>query len=349
MLEDCRLLSLSASGVEFTYTGTKLTVTFYGDSTTRVEENEPQPWRDQARVSVYVDEICFLDTVIKKEKETFVVYGEDPAQEEAPHTVRILKLSEPRMSAVGLGEIRILAEDGPKPAAEAETYMEFIGDSITCGYGIDTLSELHPFSTTTENAAKAFAYLTAKALGADFSCVSYSGHGLISGYTPDPSVPKLGELIQPYYEIFAYSYNTFRGQKMEDSAWDFSGERKPDIVVINLGTNDDSYVQGDTAKTEAFREAYLRFLEQVHHIRPQARIIAAFGLMGDALFAAEEAAVEMFKEKSGFKEVYACRLTPQDPLKNGYAADYHPSAASHAIAARELVAFIRSLPDGKGI
>ena len=343
MLEDCRVLSLSASGVEFKYTGTKLSVTFYGDSTTTVNPDSPQPWRDQARVAVIVDGIMQLDTVIKKEKEIFVVCGEDPALEPAEHIVRIIKLSEPRMSAVGLGEIRILAKSPAEPTALSDKYIEFIGDSITCGYGIDAPNEWHPFSTSTENVSKAFSYRTAKNLGADYSLVSYSGHGLISGYTSDPSTPKLEELIQPYYEIFAYSYNTFRGMRLESKKWDFASERKPDTIVINLGTNDDSYVQDDEDKRVAFFEDYVEFLEQVHEANPTARIIAAFGLMGDRLFETEKEAVEQFKENTGYEDIFAFRITPQDPEKNGYGSDWHPSERSHEIASDELTEFIRSL------
>jgi lysophospholipase L1-like esterase len=342
MLEDCRVLSLSGSGVEFTYFGTKLEVLFYGDSTTK-ETDGPLPWRDFARVAVIVDDIKLLDTMIKKPAERFVVRGEDPSEAPAEHTVRILKLSEPRMSTAGLGEIKVLAGGEPKPTALSDIYIEFIGDSITCGYGVDAPSEWYPFSTDTENVTEAFSYLTAKKLGADYSMVSYSGHGLISGYTADPDVPKIEELVQPYYEIFAYSYNTFRGMRLEERKWDFSSERKPDTIVINLGTNDDSYVQGDENKKAAFLEDYVEFLEQVHEANPDSRIIVAFGLMGDALFDTENEAVSEFKEKSGFGDVHICRLTPQNFEKNGYGADWHPSKASHETAADELSAFIKSL------
>ncbi len=343
MLDDCRLLALSGSGIEFTFTGSRLTVTFYGDSSTGEREDGTLPWRDQARVAVIVDGIMMLDAAIKKEKESFVVFGDGDAGDPVDHTVRIIKMSEPRMSSVGLGEIAIFAKEDPKPAPLSDKYIEFIGDSITCGYAIDTECEFSLFSTTNENVSKAFSYLTAQALGADASFVSYSGHGLISGYTPDPEVPKLDELIQPYYEIFAYSYNTFRGKRLETIKWDFESERKPDTIVINLGTNDDSFVAQDENKRASFEEDYEEFLEQVHLVNPQARIIVAFGLMGDALYETEKAAVESFKEKCGFADVFTFRLTPQDPAKNGYAADYHPSAASHRIAAEELTKYIRSL------
>lgn len=343
MLDDCRVLSLSGSGVEFKYTGTKLTVTFYGDSTTTTKENEPQPWRDQARVAVIVDGIMQLDTVIKKPVEVFDVCGLDESIAPSEHIVRIIKLSEPRMSTVGLGVIKILSDGPAVPTSLKDKYIEFIGDSITCGYGIDVPDELHTFSTGTENVLKAFSYLTAKELDADHSMVSYSGHGLISGYTPDPQVPKLEELIQPYYDIFAYSYNTFRGMQMESRKWDFELERKPDIIVINLGTNDDSYIQDDEDKRKAFGKAYVSFLEKVHSLNPTSKIVVAFGLMGDRLFETQKEAADIFKKESGYDEVYAFRFTPQNFEKYGYGADWHPSAASHKVAAGELARFIKEL------
>ncbi len=342
MLEDCRVLSLSGSGVEFKYTGTGLAVTFYGDSTTETPDNDPEPWRDQARVAVYVDGILQLDTVIKKPKEIFEVCGFEEGGAAAEHIVRIIKLSEPRMSTTGLGEITIIADGPAHPTEYKKKYIEFIGDSITCGYGIDVPNELHPFSTGTENVAKAFSYKTAQKLDADFSIVSYSGHGLISGYTPDPNFPKLEELIQPYYDIFAYSYNTFRGLSMQDRKWDFKTERKPDMIIINIGTNDDSYVQDDEAKRNAFKAAYVSFLEKVHDLNPEAKIIIAFGLMGDRLYKTEVEAADIFKVKSGFDDIYTVHITPQDFEKNGYGADYHPSAISHELAACELSEFIKN-------
>ena len=77
MLDDCRLLCASGSGVEFCYTGSRLKVTFLGDSSTKLSEEGSLNWRDLARVLVIVDGHIMLDTAIKMEKETFVVFGED--------------------------------------------------------------------------------------------------------------------------------------------------------------------------------------------------------------------------------------------------------------------------------
>ena len=334
MLDDCRLLCTSGSGVEFTYTGNRLTVTFYGDSSIEGEENIIH-WRDIARVLVFVDGRIMLDTTIKKTVERFVVYGEDSATPFDTHTVRIIKVSEPRMSSVGLGEIEIEAENQPKPTAAKSKLVEFVGDSITCGYGVDTDDELCLFSTCTENASKAYAYLAAEQLNVDFSLVSYSGHGFISGYTPDPSVPKLEELIQPYYDIVSYSYNNFRGLNPQDYKWE--ADREPDVIVINIGTNDSSYVQGDEAKTASYEESYVNFISDLRAIHPDAQIICTLGVMGDELFPAVERAVNKAKNELGDSHICALHFTPQNPEIDGYAADYHPSPSTQRKAAAEMV------------
>lgn len=281
MLEDCRLLCTSGSGVEFDYTGSKLKVTFLGDSSTD-REDDTLHWRDMARVLVIVDGHIMLDTAIKNKKESYIVYGEDPSTPMEKHSVRIIKLSEPRMSTVGLGEIEIEAEGNPVPAANRRKLVEFIGDSITCGYGVDTEHELCPFSTCTENASHAYAYLAAQELDVDYSLISYSGHGFVSGWTPDPNVPKTEELIQPYYGITAYSYNNFRDIQPQKYEWKY--EREPDIIVINIGTNDYSYTLLDEKKMAEYENAYIDFLTTVRKMHPNAHIICSLGVMGMIYF-----------------------------------------------------------------
>ncbi len=343
MLSDCRIMSLSGSGVEFTYFGKKCSVTFLGDSSATRSEEEPQLWKDQSRIAIFVDGKLYIDRCISHAKEILNVCEDFPDDEPKQHVIKIIKLSEPRMSMVGLGELTIDAEGPAQPTPQAEKYIEFVGDSITCGYGVDTFSENEPFSTATENASKAYAYLTAALLGADYSLVSYSGHGLISGYTADPTTPKLTELVQPYYEILSYSYHNFRGLNVQDIPWDFESERKADMVVINLGTNDDSYVQNDETKRKQFEDAYVEFLGQIHRKRPNAKLVAAFGLMGDSLYETEANAVRRFTELSGFNEVYSYRIPVQDAGRNGYASCWHPSPASHKETAEGLAAFLKTI------
>lgn len=338
MLDECRLLCTSGSGVEFEYTGAWLKITFLGDSST-VSNDDVMKWRDHARVMVEVDGRIMLDTSISHKRSSFVVYGEDPSTPLEKHIVKITKLSEPRMSSVGLGEIEIEAEEYPVPTPEKDKFVEFIGDSITCGYGVDTLHELCPFSTMTENASKAYAYLAAKELGIDYSLVSYSGHGLVSGWTPNADVPKKEELLPPYYGIVAYSYNSFDGFESQSVAWEF--ERQPDVVVINLGTNDFSYTQDVTEKISEYEACYIDFLKIVREKNPKAHIICSLGVMGDELFPAIERVVKRYSDDADDCNISTLHFTPQDAERDGLAADYHPSAVTQKKASEQMIEELR--------
>lgn len=338
MLDDCRLLCTSGSGVEFEYTGSTLKITFMGDTSTQ-GQGDVVNWRDIARVQVHIDGRVMLDTSIKKEKEIFTVYGEDPATPFEKHIVRIVKLSEPRMSSVALGEIEVECSEDIKPAKNKNKYIEFIGDSITCGYGVDTDDELCSFSTCTENATKAYAYLAAKELDADYSLVSYSGHGFVSGYTPDPSVAKKEELIQPYYDITAYSYNNFRGISPQNIQWEFN--READAIVINIGTNDYSYTQNDTAKIAEYKDAYVDFLISVRKYNPTSHIICSIGVMGDELYPAINEAVLSYSGRTGDGNISTYKFDVQNPVLDGYSADYHPSWATQKKAAKQMADELR--------
>ena len=119
-------LGLSGSGASFTFDGTKLVLKLKGDNIA-VGENPI----DYARIAVYVDSKRVVDEMINcAEKEVTVI----DRTESAKSVVEIIKLSESPMSAVG---IEAFAEGSAESLPEKQLKIEFIGDSITCGYGVD--------------------------------------------------------------------------------------------------------------------------------------------------------------------------------------------------------------------
>ena len=118
----------------------------------------------------------------------------------------------------------------------------FVGDSITCGYGVDDPVKEHHFKTSTEDATKTYAFKTAQALNADWSFVSVSGWGIISGYTGDAK-KNANSVIPRVYDKLGFSWgNTIFGINPGNISWNFDSYQ-PDFVVINLGTNDATYTK----------------------------------------------------------------------------------------------------------
>lgn len=336
-LDEGVLLYNSGSGIEFEFAGDKLAVTFLGDSSTEGSDDYVD-YNNQARVLVLIDGHTYLDTVIKQKRECYQLLPRDNCQPKDVHVVRIIKLSEAMMSGVCIGTIYTDDDAFVKPTEYKKTLIEFIGDSITCGYGIDTKDEFDVFSTSNENASKSYAYITCDTLDVDYSMVAYSGHGIISGYTSNPEQPSLDGLLPPYYRLTAKSFNCFNGIFSQDYPWDFS--RTPDIVVINLGTNDSSYTQKDAEKTAKFENEYYRFLTIVRSCNENAHIVCILGLMDDTLCPALERVVKRFEENFDNNISYF-GLSVQNTAIDGIACDYHPSAISHKKAASYLADELR--------
>ena len=332
---DTLLLSLSGSGIEFEYTGEGLTLTFIGGEAALLPDNEA----NYARIGIYVNQDLTEDFALNAAEITKTV-----AKSNTPETsvIRIMKLSECAMSLVGIKPIVLNDGETIKPTPNKDLKIEFIGDSITCGYGVEDPDPLHDFKTLTENVTKAFAYKTATNLNADFQMFSISGYGIISGYTDDPTFRHKDQLIPDFYESMGLSYDEIDGiPKTQDIPWDFS-EYKPDIIVLNLGTNDDSFCQDDAEKQAWFSSEYTLFLKKIREKNPNAKIICVLGLMGDRLFPAVCKGAADFRKETGDDKVYTLHLPEQDP-EVGYGANYHPLESEHRKVADVLVSFIKNL------
>jgi len=328
MQKDTLWMALSGSGAEFSVTGTKADVTMKADSSARGDES------NRTRVAVYLDGVRVADELLSK-AETIIPVFESETEE--THIVRVIKLSESAMSTCGISEITV--KGTVQPTEPKEMLIEFVGDSITCGYGVDDEDRDHHFATGTEDVTKAYAYKTAENLGADYSMVSFSGYGIVSGYTGTGE--KSGEQLVPiYYEKLGFSYGTYLGDGSPQAVdWDFS-KRQPDLVVINLGTNDNSYVQTDAERKDEYVKGYVEFLKTVRKCNPEAKILCTLGIMGTELCPAMEEAVSIYRSETGDENISSMCFDAQLP-SDGYAADWHPTEATHTKAATKLTAEIK--------
>lgn len=252
--------------------------------------------------------------------------------------IRLIKLNEGN----SLFALREILTDGKiEPLPDRPLKMEFIGDSITCGYGVEGKSELETFTTATENAAKGYAFLTAEALDADAVLTCFSGHGIVSGYTGDPAVRNGADLVPPYYE--KEGRNEFRlptGKYAQETERDFS-RFQPDYIVLNLGTNDLSWCGTDEARGKQYAELYARFLKTVRRDNPRARILCTLGVMGTGLNPMMQRAAEAYCKETGDKEVRVLLLEEQDAARDGYGSDFHPNEITQRLLAGTVTDALR--------
>lgn len=327
-----RWLVQSASGIEFLTNSPSLEITFVGDNSSGSGN-----LGGMARFAIYVDGERVADKMMDEAEKTVTLnLGEGES------VVKVLKLSESANSIVGIKNIKTVDVKNPVPTEDSTLKIEFIGDSITCGYGVDDEDRNHNFSTTTEDATRAYAYKTAELLGADYSLVSYSGHGIISAYTGDGNKNESG-IVPKIYTQVGKMWDTSNEPDVNSLDWNFK-EFKPDIVVINLGTNDNSYVRGDAAKAREYSDEYKAFLKLIRKNNPDAHIVCTLGLMGAELYPAIETAVSEYSAETNDKNI-SCVKLGQIRGDEGYAADWHPTAASHLRASKEMAKHLISVSE----
>lgn len=325
---------LSGSGIAFSFTGRKLDIEIYGDDSASSTDESVQT--EKARIAFYIDGERLLDDMVTFSQKTYSIIDTNCVQ---THQIQIIKLSEAPMSVVGIS--RLLTDEGAVllPLSDKRRKLEFIGDSITCGYGVDDADLSHTFSTQTEDVTKSYAYLTAQALNADYSMVSYSGYGIYSGYTEGEQNPS--ELVPPYYTQIGFSRGTVDGKEIASSKWDFRSY-KPNMIVLNLGTNDFSYCQNLEDRMEAFAEEYEKFLQTIRKHNKKAYILCTYGMMNQELMPYIKKAIDSY-QKATMDEKISFLPLPLQSESDGYVIDYHPNIITHTKSAEILTDKIREI------
>lgn len=247
------------------------------------------------------------------------VYRVGDALAPGNHTLLLFKRTE---SYVGIVEFHGLElpvnghlVDTPAPARR----IEFIGDSITCGYGNEAPDQTMHFNAATENNYLAYGALTARHFGADYQCLAWSGIGVWSSRGDTNNVMRTR-----YGTILPWAPH---------STWDFA-QWTPDVVVINLGTND--FAKQDPG--ENYIAAYAELLKRVRGNYPNAPIVCCLGPMmwGESLKKNRDD-IRAAMERSGLDKLSFVDFGPQDAKANGLGGDWHPSLKTHAAMSKVLI------------
>lgn len=324
------VLGFSASGIAFSMGRGKVEIDLIGDSTV----GDANKLEERARVAFYINGKKQVDVMVDDAKKTYVFELDNDYNE-----ITVIKLTENAMSSVAISEIR--ADEIIKPIVCKEKFIEFIGDSITCGYGVDDENEEHSFRTETEDCSRAYAMEAAGLLDMDFSLVSLSGYGIISGYSDDGETRRPDQLIPSYYEKCGFSYASILGHQPQDLFWDFSAI-KPDLIVINLGTNDASYCKEYEDRKEWFVKDYVCFLKRVRELNSNSVILCCLGIMGEALCPYVEKAVSIYKSETNDENIFT-EMFREQLREDGLVADSHPSSVTHKKAAKQISERIKQL------
>ena len=238
-----RTLVSPDGSVAFDWVGTYFATRFTGGNVSiRVSETGTSYY------NVFVDKklhrvvkVCGTDTLIN------VVSGID----KRIHSLKIQKRSEGEFGKTTIHQFVLSASGRLMEETEVRTrHIEFIGNSLTCGYGTDGKHRDDPFLVETENCNRTFAAMIARYYDADYTLIAHSGRGAARNYGDSVRVSKVtmkDRMLNTFDEDF-----TLR--------WNFTAYC-PDLVVVNLGSNDFS-TEPHPYKRE-FIKAYKQIIAQL--------------------------------------------------------------------------------------
>jgi len=232
------------------------------------------------------------------------------------HTVEVYRRTEGSFGPTSISSIDIEGELLAPPPVDRR--IEIIGDSITCGYGNEGVSPCS-FSAETENHYLTYGAIAARTVGAELSTVAWSGKGIIYNYGNDTNEP----LPQVYDRILA----------SDGAPWDFSWQ--PDVVAVNLGTNDFS-TDGDPTQ-ELYVGEYTTFATHLREVYPDAYILLlAPSLYGDELTMVEGYLQQVVDARTGAGDTQIDWANVNVEWI-GSGCDGHPTVATHEGMAGRLV------------
>lgn len=329
IINGIRYINYSCSGIEFEFTGREVSVLLCSDYS---------KWDEMFKgwVAVFVNDECTPSKRFPLESDEGI-YRIFEASTPQTVKIRLAKMSEAAFAKVGIKEI--IFDGEVKPAENRCRLIEFIGDSITCGYGNEGTWNIDEFNTAQENPFEAYAAKTARHFNADFNCISWSGIGVISSWT-EIDAPNTEWLMPMLYKYTDAGLDQSLGNS-EYELWD-NNLFEPQIIVINLGTNDSSYTKNFKDRINQFIEGYYKLLKQVRSCNPNAEIICSLGAMGQDLCPAIETAVKTFINETNDFKIHTMRFEVQLE-SDGIGTDWHPSIETHNKIAKQLIQKIESV------
>jgi len=314
---DFVILSWSASAVTVGFVGTSLEIKGWTNNVANLDvfvDGEDDP---SARVSLqYPGDDPVVVPVVSG-----LPYG--------PHVVTLYKSSQSNFGDWYFYGMRIFGHaDKSLLPGLPERRIEFIGNSITCGTDVLLPVPGTESDFSHESAFYSYAGQTAKILDAEIYNICSGGHGIYRNY--DGSTALTLPIV----------YKWTGTQSLTVVPWDHD-KWHPDIVVVNLGTND--FASGKNDSTQ-FVNRTVDFIRKIRSYHASAKIVLLDGpmLTGEYMVKCRQY-LEIAKdilEGEGVKDLFRFSFEPRG--ESPYNVVFHPTKEEAHEDAENLSAWIRS-------
>jgi lysophospholipase L1-like esterase len=318
-----RIDRTNAAGPRFAWPGTTVLARFTG-STIGVRLSGPTTYFD-----VLIDGVAQAAPLVVMAGKTDYPLATGLAT--GPHELSVYRRSEAGIAGTGdttfLGLILDPAGALLAPSPPATRRIEIVGDSITTGYGDQSVNGACPNVLAAQDHDVAFGADAARALGADLITIAWTAKGMYRNNGGDMT------------DTMPILYGRTLPDQTTDT-WDFTSWI-PDAVVIYLGNND--FGRGDPG--QPFVTAYKAFIARVRSHYPDAQIVCTIGPNITAPTLSQErayvqaivaATVATGDNKIDFLEM------PQPTAAEGTGCGGHPLASTHKRMGDALVAELKT-------
>ena len=333
-------MNFSGSGIMFKALSKKLSVKFFA---TKYDDENSRPY-----VSILIDDER-LDFKIDEEYKTIEITLPSKVC-----TIKILKRTESSVSFLAIKEVYV---DEILPLEKEDKFkIEFYGDSLTCGFGNLSNNPEEKFKTETESFLDSYAYLLSQKLNADYSAICVSGFPIYKsrwneGF-PIQSVADMLSICDYSEDMTPETVNNWDNTKFI-----------PDLVIVNLGSNDCSYftegqkwIDDLVTKYGSFEEVLKAneldeelkalenkiksFLDDIFALYKNVKVIWALGMIeiNDHVQKVFDKALKEYDNPNVYQFNFKVR-----EICDERGAVYHPNKKMHLIASEELAEFIKEI------
>ncbi len=220
-----------------------------------------------------------------------------------------------------------------KPVEKKSRMIEIFGDSYTCGYGSDSPTQDEHFKIETENVDHAYSCIIARYFDADYAIEAHSGQGMVRNY---------GDKKQrSEYSMLDRHTKTLDNDKTVE--YNFKDYR-PDLVIINLGTND--FSREVTPTPDQYVENYEKMIKNLRSHYGNVPILCVLPHSARKYL---QACFPLLRERCySDRQVYFAEPM-LEVLRDGrdYGADGHPNYQGHRKIAMKLIPQISRIMDWK--
>jgi hypothetical protein len=306
---------------KFSYSGVSIRASFQGTSVSILLNDEGS----SNEYDVIVDNVIKRITV----SQGLVLYPIASGLTDTVHEIEIFRLTELTFGKTTFNGFLIDKGKSLVAISNQRTHLiEYIGNSITCGYGNEGVLG-GTFGPTTENHYLTYAAFNSRNFNARHLAVCRSGIGIYRNYG-DAATGSTDCMTNDYSRIFLY-----------DSTPIYDFPLKPDLICIDLGTNDFSSSNGDSAR---YVNKYFSFIDTLQLRNKNADILLLLGpMLSDPDLSSIRKYLKFIVDSANKKNNGKLYFFEMSQQTGNYGIDYHPVVSQHLKNGLELTAYIKQI------